>query len=130
VLHYICITWKLLFAFVPPPRLGGGLPCFLACLAGMAGATYLLTNFATMFGCAVGLSNLMTALTFLAVGTSLPTAFGSVQVSLAKVPRKLLTISYILQCAKAELLYTTAVPPPVTHCAIWIASCQSGKNGL
>jgi solute carrier family 8 (sodium/calcium exchanger) len=79
VLHYICITWKLLFAFGPPPQLGGGLPCFFACLVYMAGITYLITNFATMFGCAVGLSDQMTALTVLAVGTSTPSAFGSYQ---------------------------------------------------
>lgn len=78
-LHYLCISWKLLFAFGPPPQLGGGLPCFFACLIYMAGITYLITNFATMFGCAVGLSDLMTALTVLAVGTSTPSAFGSYQ---------------------------------------------------
>ena len=78
-LHYICITWKLLFAFGPPPQLGGGLPCFLACLVYMAAITYLITNIATMWGCAVGLSNQMTAITVLAVGTSLPDAFGSYQ---------------------------------------------------
>ena len=78
-LHYICITWKLLFAFGPPPQLGGGLPCFFACLVYMAAITYLITNLATMWGCAVGLSNQMTAITVLAVGTSLPDAFGSYQ---------------------------------------------------
>jgi solute carrier family 8 (sodium/calcium exchanger) len=80
MLHYCCITWKLIAAFlIPPPRLGGGMPCFFACVVVMAGEIYVVSNLATMFGCAVGMSDLMTGLTLLAIGSNLPSAFGSLQ---------------------------------------------------
>lgn len=45
----------------------------------IAGLTYIVAPLASMFGCAVGLSDLMTAIVFVALGTSLPDTFASYQ---------------------------------------------------
>lgn len=45
----------------------------------IAGLTYVVAPLASMFGCAVGLSDLMTAIVFVALGTSLPDTFASHQ---------------------------------------------------
>ena len=78
-LHYISITWKLLAAAAPPPDLAGGWPCFVVSLAMIAGLTYVIAPLAAMFGCAVGLGDEMTAIVFVALGTSLPDTFASRQ---------------------------------------------------
>ena len=77
--HYISITWKLLFAIVPPPEMYSGAPCFIVSLIMIGGLTYFVAPIASMSGCAVGLSDLMTAIVFVAVGTSLPDTFASHQ---------------------------------------------------
>ena len=79
--HYISVTWKLLFAIVPPPEMYSGAPCFVVSLIMIGGLTYFVAPIASMFGCAVGLSDLMTAIVFVAVGTSLPDTFASYQAS-------------------------------------------------
>lgn len=53
--------------------------CFFVSLAMIAGLTYVVAPLASMFGCAVGLSDLMTAIVFVALGTSLPDTFASHQ---------------------------------------------------
>ena len=76
-LHYISVTWKLVAAFVPPPGIGNGIPAFFVSLALLGGVTYLIQEFAILFGCACGLSDAVTAITYVAVGTSLPDTFAS-----------------------------------------------------
>eukprot|EP00892_Ulva_mutabilis_P009646 jgi/Ulvmu1/7053/UM033_0113.1 len=77
VLHYMSITWKLIFAIVPPPEMYYS--CFVISLVMIGGLTYVVAPLASMFGCAVGLSDLMTAIVFVALGTSLPDTFASYQ---------------------------------------------------
>ena len=79
MLHYFTITWKVLFALVPPPSYGGGWPCFCVSLAFIGGVTAIVEQVATLFGCSLGLSNMVTAITFVAMGTSLPDTFASKQ---------------------------------------------------
>lgn len=79
IFHYISITWKLLFAIIPPPEMYSGGPCFFVSLMMIGGLTYFVAPIASMFGCAVGLSDLMTAIVFVAIGTSLPDTFASHQ---------------------------------------------------
>jgi solute carrier family 8 (sodium/calcium exchanger) len=79
VLHYFTITWKVLFAFVPPPSYGGGWLCFGVSLMFIGGVTAIVEQVATLFGCSLGLSNMVTAITFVAMGTSLPDTFASKQ---------------------------------------------------
>jgi solute carrier family 8 (sodium/calcium exchanger) len=56
-----------------------GWPCFLVSLFFIGVVTYFVGEMANLFGCAVGLSNEMTALVFVALGTSLPDTFASRQ---------------------------------------------------
>jgi len=77
VMHVLTVPWKLVFAFVPPPSMMGGWLCF--CLAlGMIGlVTALIGDLASHMGCAFGLKASVTAITFVALGTSLPDTFAS-----------------------------------------------------
>ena len=77
VLHYVSITWKLVAAFVPPPGIGNGIPAFIVSLALLGAVTYLIQEFAILFGCACGLNDAITAITYVALGTSLPDTFAS-----------------------------------------------------
>jgi solute carrier family 8 (sodium/calcium exchanger) len=74
LLHYISITWKLICAAVPPAELLGGVPCFITSLLMIAALlTYVVVPVAKLFGCVVGLSDAMTAIVFVALGTSVRT---------------------------------------------------------
>ena len=76
-LHLACIGWKLLFALIPPPHFGGGWPCFFVSLAFIGVVTFLVGEFANLFGCVLHIPPAITAITFVAMGTSLPDAFAS-----------------------------------------------------
>jgi len=81
-LHYVAITWKVLFACVPPAELGGGFPCFFTSLAMIGAVTAIVEQVATVFGCSLSLNDTTTAITFVALGTSLPDTFASKQAAL------------------------------------------------
>eukprot|EP00931_Biecheleriopsis_adriatica_P005778 TRINITY_DN107266_c0_g1_i1.p1 TRINITY_DN107266_c0_g1~~TRINITY_DN107266_c0_g1_i1.p1 ORF type:complete len:842 (+),score=150.92 TRINITY_DN107266_c0_g1_i1:86-2611(+) len=77
VLHFIHLPWKLLFAFVPPTDYCGGWICFF-CSLGMIGVvTAVIGDIAALFGCICGLPDEITAITIVALGTSLPDTFAS-----------------------------------------------------
>ena len=69
---------QLIFALVPPPSIWGGWPSFLGLL------TTLIGELASMFGCLVGLKDSVTAITFVAVGASLPDLVASRSMAMAK----------------------------------------------
>lgn len=75
--HFLTITWKVLFALVPPTKWGGGWPAFLCALTFIGGVTAIVGEVASMFGCVLGLPDSVTAITFVALGTSLPDTFAS-----------------------------------------------------
>lgn len=79
LLHYLTITWKVVFCLVPPPSYGGGWYAFGVSLGFIGGVTAIVEQVATMFGCVLGLSPTVTAITFVALGTSLPDTFASMQ---------------------------------------------------
>lgn len=58
--------------------MSGG-PCFVVSVLYIGGITYIVGEFATLFGCAVGLPDAVTAYSFVALGTSLPDTFASRQ---------------------------------------------------
>eukprot|EP00227_Mantoniella_beaufortii_P022194 CAMPEP_0197582806 /NCGR_PEP_ID=MMETSP1326-20131121/5910_1 /TAXON_ID=1155430 /ORGANISM="Genus nov. species nov., Strain RCC2288" /LENGTH=890 /DNA_ID=CAMNT_0043146937 /DNA_START=391 /DNA_END=3063 /DNA_ORIENTATION=- len=84
-LHFFTISWKVLFALVPPAHMSGGLPCFSVSLFFIGVVTAVVEQVATLFGCSLGLSNMVTAITFVAMGTSLPDTFASMQATIESV---------------------------------------------
>jgi len=76
-LHFFSIGWKVLFACCPPPHKGGGLPCFAAAIAFIGALTAVVGEIAGAMGCVMGLKPGVTAITFVAIGTSLPDTFAS-----------------------------------------------------
>ena len=75
--HFLCITWKVLFASVPPTHWGHGWPAFLVALTFIGAVTAIVGEAASMLGCVVGMRDPVTAITFVALGTSLPDTFAS-----------------------------------------------------
>merc|ERR1719313_1651787 len=57
----------------------GGVPCFFLSLAVIGVVTYVVGEFANLFGCVLGIKPGVTAITFVALGTSLPDTFASMQ---------------------------------------------------
>lgn len=77
ILHFLCIGWKMFYSLIPPPHLYGGFPCFLISLAMIGLTTYIIGEFADLFGCVLLIKPSVTAITFVALGTSLPDTFAS-----------------------------------------------------
>jgi len=78
ILHFLSIGWKVLFAVAnPPPHVGGGYACLVSGITCIGFVTYVVAEVATLFGCIVNLRPGLTAITFVAIGTSLPDTFAS-----------------------------------------------------
>lgn len=75
--HFVLIGWKVFYSLIPPPHYGGGLPCFGIALGFIGLTTAVVGEFAELFGCVIGLKPTVTAITFVALGTSLPDTFAS-----------------------------------------------------
>lgn len=75
--HFFAIGWNVLFALVPPRRYLHGWLAFFVALAGIGGCTAIVAEFAGLLGCAVGLRESVTAITLVALGTSLPDTLAS-----------------------------------------------------
>ncbi|XP_008330731.1 sodium/calcium exchanger 2a isoform X1 [Cynoglossus semilaevis] len=76
-MHILCIFWKILFAFVPPTQYWNGWACFIVSICVIGFLTALIGDLASHFGCTVGLRDAVTAVVFVALGTSLPDTFAS-----------------------------------------------------
>ena len=79
-MHFSCIGWKLFFAMVPPPHYAQGWACFFGAEVlntGGVPAVAIVERFATLFGCVLLVPPSITAITFVAFGTSLPDTFAS-----------------------------------------------------
>jgi solute carrier family 8 (sodium/calcium exchanger) len=78
VLHFLSVGWKVLFAIAnPPPYVCGGYACLVSGITCIGFVTYVVAEVATLFGCIVNLRPGLTAITFVAIGTSLPDTFAS-----------------------------------------------------
>lgn len=75
--HFACIGWKVAFALIPPCHMGGGVPAFFVALAFIGIVTMFVGEVATILGCAIGLKASVTAITLVAMGTSLPDTLAS-----------------------------------------------------
>ena len=78
-MHFFAIGWKILFACCPPPHWGGGIPTFLAAIGFIGALTAVVGEIAGAMGCVMGLKPGVTAITFVAIGTSLPDTFASMK---------------------------------------------------
>ncbi|XP_038835088.1 sodium/calcium exchanger 1-like isoform X19 [Salvelinus namaycush] len=77
VMHFLTIFWKLLFAFVPPTDYWNGWACFVVSISMIGLLTAFIGDLASHFGCTVGLKDSVTAVVFVALGTSVPDTFAS-----------------------------------------------------
>jgi solute carrier family 8 (sodium/calcium exchanger) len=71
------VTWKLFFALVPPIKWGGGKPAFIIALSFIGIITGVVGEVAEAIGCVIGIQPQITAITIVAIGTSLPDTFAS-----------------------------------------------------
>lgn len=78
VTHALSLPWKILFAFIPPTAYLGGWLTFIFSLIFIGAMTAVIAEFAELFGCVVGLDDTITAISIVALGTSLPDTFASV----------------------------------------------------
>lgn len=77
VMHFITLPWKVAFSIVPPTKYGNGWVCFFISLSFIGIVTGIIGDLASLFGCAVGMPDATTAITLVALGTSLPDTFAS-----------------------------------------------------
>ncbi|CAF1160456.1 unnamed protein product [Rotaria sordida] len=75
--HSLSFCWKVLFAFVPPTSIAGGWLTFFVSLFFIVILTAIVGDVAAILGCLIGLKDSITAISFVALGTSLPDTFGS-----------------------------------------------------
>jgi len=92
VSHFVCLFWKVLFAFVPPtgkhlifpiridqslstetpPDICGGYVTFVVSIFVIGVITAVIGDAASYFGCALNIKDSVTAILFVALGTSIP----------------------------------------------------------
>ncbi|CAE8639550.1 unnamed protein product, partial [Polarella glacialis] len=77
ITYVVFLFWKVLFAFIPPPCFCGGWLCFGFALAGIGLVTALVGDMASLLGCVAGVPDAITAITLVALGTSLPDTLAS-----------------------------------------------------
>lgn len=77
IVHFITMPWKVLFSVVPPTDFANGWVCFGVALILIGFVTAIIGDLANHLGCSVGMSLKVTAITFVALGTSLPDLFAS-----------------------------------------------------
>ncbi|MBN3309421.1 NAC1 protein, partial [Amia calva] len=77
IMHFLTVFWKVLFAFVPPTEYWNGWACFLVSISLIGLLTAVTGDLASHFGCTVGLKDSVTAVVFVALGTSVPDTFAS-----------------------------------------------------
>ena len=75
--HFAAIGWKVFFSLVPPAHYYGGYPCFVLALAMIGAVTAIVGEIATVLGCCINLKESVTAITLVALGTSLPDTLAS-----------------------------------------------------
>lgn len=79
VMHFLTVFWKVIFATVPPTDMLGGWATFWVAIVYIGLLTAVIGELAALLGCSVGIPDSITAITFVALGTSLPDTFASLQ---------------------------------------------------
>lgn len=78
IMHFLLITWKIFFALIPPVKTGGGFPAFFIALGLVGAITAIVGDVAELLGCVLSIPPAITAITLVALGTSVPDTFASV----------------------------------------------------
>lgn len=76
-MHVLTFGWKITFATIPPAHIYNGWAAFFVALAEIGLLTTFVGDLADIMGCSMGLPTSVTAITFVALGTSLPDTFAS-----------------------------------------------------
>lgn len=76
-MHFLTFFWKLAFATVPPCEYWSGWACFVVSIIQIGLCTAVVGDVASHLGCTIGLKDTVTAITFVALGTSVPDTFAS-----------------------------------------------------
>lgn len=77
VSHIAALPWKIVFSLVPPTDYANGWVCFFVALIFIGGVTAIIGDMASLLGCTMDVPDAITAITFVALGTSLPDTFAS-----------------------------------------------------
>ncbi|VDM97099.1 unnamed protein product [Thelazia callipaeda] len=77
LIHILVFPWKVLAALIPPASFMAGWSAFICALILIGLITAIVGDLASIFGCMVGLHDAVTAITLVALGTSLPDTFAS-----------------------------------------------------
>lgn len=77
--HFALMPFNILCACIPPTKYCGGKACFVAALIVIGIVTAVIGDVAALFGCCLGIKDAVTAITFVALGTSLPDTFASMK---------------------------------------------------
>ena len=76
--HIVSMPWKFsLSVLIPPTAYCGGWLCFVMAIGAIGLLTCAICDFAELFGCVTGLEDSITAITIVALGTSMPDLFAS-----------------------------------------------------
>lgn len=76
-MHFLTFPWKLAFATVPPCEYWSGWACFVVSIIQIGACTAIVGDVASQLGCTIGLKDTVCAITFVALGTSVPDTFAS-----------------------------------------------------
>lgn len=76
-LHSVTLFWKIIFAFVPPTDIARGYLCFVVSIVCIGLVTAVIGDVASHFGATLGIKDSVTAIVFVALGTSIPDTFAS-----------------------------------------------------
>jgi hypothetical protein len=76
-MHVASLPFKIVFALCPPPDFCNGWPCFYVALGFIGLVTACISDLANLLGCSLRFPNELTAITLVAVGTSLPDTLAS-----------------------------------------------------
>jgi len=77
VMHFLTLFWKVVFAFIPPTDIFSGYLCFVISIVAIGVVTAIIGDVASHFGCTLGIKDAVTAIVFVALGTSIPDTFAS-----------------------------------------------------
>ena len=76
-MHMISLPWKVFFALIPPKQMCGGWFAFVVALTLIGCIVSVVGEFAELLGCTLSIKTSVTAITLVALGTSLPDTFAS-----------------------------------------------------